>query len=30
MKYSIDRIENGIAILENLETGIKKEVTLEL
>ena len=30
MKYSIDRIENEIAILENLETGQKKEVNIEL
>lgn len=30
MKYSIDRIEENIAILENLEDGTKKEVNIEL
>lgn len=30
MKYSIDRIEENIAILENLEDGTKKEVNIKL
>lgn len=30
MKYAIDRIEEDIAILENLETKEKKEVSLSL
>ena len=28
MKYSIDRIENNIVILENIETGLKKEISI--
>ncbi len=28
MKYSVDRIENKIAILEDITTGTKKEVHL--
>ena len=30
MKYAVDRIEDDIAILENLETKEKKEVSLSL
>lgn len=30
MKYCIDHIENGIALLENIETGEKKEVKTEV
>ncbi len=30
MKYSVDRIENGIAILEDITTKEKKEVKLKL
>ena len=30
MKYSIDRIENNIAILEDINTGEKKEVDISL
>lgn len=29
MKYAVDRIENSIAILENVSNGEKKEVALE-
>lgn len=29
MKYAVDRIENSIAILENVANGEKKEVPLE-
>lgn len=29
MKYAVDRIENSIAILENVANGEKKEVALE-
>lgn len=29
MKYAIDRIENSIAILENLDTKAKKEVNIK-
>ena len=28
MKYSIDRIENNIVILENIQTGLKKEISI--
>lgn len=28
MKYSVDKIENNIALLENIETGEKKEISL--
>ena len=28
MKYAIDRIENNIAVLENIETGEKKEINI--
>lgn len=28
MKYSIDRIENNIAIIENITTGEKKEIEI--
>ncbi len=30
MKYSIDRIENNIAVLEDINTGEKKEVDISL
>ena len=30
MKYSVDRIENGIVIVENLETKEKKEIDKKL
>ncbi len=30
MKYAVDRIENDIAVLENLETKEKKEVSIDL
>ncbi len=30
MKFAIDRIENNIAILENLKTKEKKEISIQL
>ncbi len=30
MKYSIDRIENNIAIIQNIETGEKQEIDISL
>lgn len=30
MKYSIDRIEDNIAIIQNIETGEKIEINIEL
>lgn len=29
MKYAVDRIENDVAILENLETKEKKEINVK-
>ena len=29
MKYAVDRIENDIAILENIETKEKKEINIK-
>lgn len=30
MKFAVDRIENNIAILENLKTKEKKEISIQL
>lgn len=30
MKFAVDRIENNIAILENLKTKKKKEISIQL
>lgn len=30
MKFAIDKVEDGIAVLENIKTGEKKEVNISL
>ena len=30
MRYSVDRVESGIAVLEDIDSGVKKEVDIKL